>query len=92
MIYTVGWRESYQAGFRSGEPFRKKGRAGDFPGGSVWRTRAEAAAHAGPGYSVYGVRADWETETAPSDGGPWHDLLVDAELVDLGSAEGGHDG
>ena len=36
-------------------------------------------------FSVYGVEADWETQTAESTdpAGGWRDLLVDAPLVKL---------
>ena len=32
---------------------------------------------------VYGVIADWERDTAPSTFGDFHDLLIDAHLIQL---------
>ena len=90
MIYTIGHTASYERGFiateRTGQPLLKRGKTKDYSGGSVWKTHTEALAHArrkGP-YSVYGVIADWETETEPSLHSDWHELLVDARLVRLG--------
>jgi hypothetical protein len=89
MIYTIGHTESYLKGFAQAEekgiPLMKKGRTKDYSGGSVWKTYEEAEAHAivrGP-YSVWGVMADWETETEVRTDVDWNDLLVDAELVKL---------
>jgi hypothetical protein len=63
----------------------KKGRRDDYLGGSVWQTFEEAAAHIGIykliGFSVFGVMADWETDVAENPNAPWHNLLIDAELV-----------
>ncbi len=84
MIYTVGRRDIYEPLFLKAEPPRKRGRDADFVGGSVWRFREEAERYCAPGYSVYGVLADWETQTSPNEDGPWNDLLVDALLVRLG--------
>jgi hypothetical protein len=82
MIYTIGNTESYLAGLADG-PLKKKGKTEDYQGGSVWQTYEEAAVYACNTRSVFGVLADWEKDTAPSDHGDWHDLLVDAEVVRL---------
>jgi hypothetical protein len=72
-----------------GHPDCPADRPGGYPGGSVWRTYEEARAHleAAEGLgelAVFGVEADWDTQTAARDDGAlWHDLLVDAPLVDL---------
>ena len=51
----------------------------------MWKTFEEARRAAPEGYSVFGVVADWETDTVPSSSGDWHDLLVSADLVILAS-------
>ena len=85
MIYTIGNTENYMRLFANYSKPRKTGRNDDYPGGSVWQTREEAQAHADsrPGYSVFGVLADWDFNTEPSAMGDWNDLLVNAELVVL---------
>ena len=85
MIYTIGNTESYMRLFATHDRPRKTGRNDDYPGGSVWQTREEAQAHADsrPGYSVFGVFADWDADTEPSAMGDWNDLLIDAKLVVL---------
>jgi len=86
MIYCVGNKKEYTRHFENQVVPRKKGRSKDYPGGTVWRTREEAEEHAVGGLAVYGVIADWDTETEAQEGKPYpeHDLLVDAYLVDLG--------
>jgi len=84
MIYTIGHTESYLRYFAEQSTPQKKGRYDGYCGGSVWQTYDEAKRHVfNIGFSVFGVMADWETETAPSKDGDWHDLLVDADLVIL---------
>jgi hypothetical protein len=107
VIYTVGHTEGYAARFSdtADGPPTKLGRRADlngepYDGGSVWPTReaAQAWLDANPDkpWSVYGVIADWDTDTEPSRvGQEWHDLLVDSLLVDLGTVtppdeNGGH--
>jgi len=79
MIFTIG---RYDDSIFENNPL-KMGRAEDYPGGSVWKSKEEAEKHLQEGYKVYGVMADWETETEPSQDGDWNDLLVDAPLVKL---------
>lgn len=93
MIYTLGYRPSYEEGLAkseaAGEPLKKVGRYSDYQGGSVWKTCKEVEAHLKANthrledYAVYGVDADWERDTAPNPLNPFHDLLVDAPLVRL---------
>jgi hypothetical protein len=88
LIYTIGRTDAYEQAFREQVTPRKLGRTTDYPGGSVWPNRRGAeeflvAYEHDQGFSVYGVRADWDTDTAPSTDGPWHDLLRDADLVRL---------
>jgi len=81
MIYTIGNYED--SIFETDEPPTKLGRYFGYPGGSVWRTFKEAESHLKEGYEVYGVEADWEIMTEPSDRGNWHDLLIDSPLIKL---------
>lgn len=83
MIYTLGHTQSYEFYFDEQSTPRKKGRTEDYVGGSVWRTKEEAQKRCPEDYSVYGVIADWDTDTTPSKHGNWHDLLIDALLVRL---------
>jgi hypothetical protein len=85
MIYCLGVEESYNRYFQEQKRPMKAGKdeAAGYPGGSVWRTEEEARTHCSEGYQVYGVLADWDIDTKPSKDGDWHDLLIDAELVQL---------
>lgn len=95
MIYTIGRTEFYAPLFAEDTPRPKKlGRVLSYPGGSVWETQAAAQAYldeqgiAGE-YSVYGVDADWEKDTAPrKDGATWNDLLRNGDLYQLPPIEG----
>lgn len=77
MIYTIGYTKSYEEYF---ERFPDPAKAA---GGSVWKTREAAEVHAKDGFSVYGVSADWQTDTKPTKVGDWHDLLRSADLIRL---------
>lgn len=89
MIFTLGRTRNYEQFFRDQVCPRKKGRddsdpTGPYDGGSVWRTLGEAQGECPPGFSVYGVAAEWDVDTETSrNGDPWHDLLRDSELVRL---------
>lgn len=93
MIYTVGHTKQYEQRLTDPEPAMKIGRQVSdgvviYNGGSVWPTReaAQAWLDANPDHpwSVYGVDADWDTDTEPSlAGAEWHDLLRDSRLVRL---------
>jgi hypothetical protein len=78
MIYCVGKKVLYEGYFENQmRPIKPVG-------GSVWKTEEEAQAHCFNGFNVYGVFANWETDTRPSEeGGNWHDLLINAELIQL---------
>jgi hypothetical protein len=84
MIFTIGHTTSYEQYFREQGTPKKKGRDKNYAGGSVWQTHEEALAQCPTNYSVYGVKASWENDTAQSANGDCHDLLVDSELVKLG--------
>jgi hypothetical protein len=81
LLYTIGYRPHYEKALSQGKVV-KLGRRPDYAGGSVWRTFDEAQAHCDKDHSVYGVDADWETDTAPSRN-DWHDLLYDRPIVKL---------
>ena len=82
LIFTIGHTESYERAFRDRpEGLQKKGRTRGYPGGSVWNSYDEAFLHRSPGYSVYGIIADWNRDTEKSEGNDWNDLLVDSKLV-----------
>lgn len=85
MVYTIGHEESYHCYFQEQGRPKKLGRNGsdDYPGGSVWKTEEEAMKHCPDGYRVYGLLADWETNTEQSKDGDWNDLLINAELIQL---------
>ena|SRR5882762_709624 len=83
MIYTIGHTEAYTQFFKEqkepGFP-KKKGRDKFYDGGSVWKTYVEAlkVCNINPGFSVYGVLANWDTETTPNI----HPLLREIEVTD----------
>lgn len=87
MIYTIGHTESYEKYLNEqGEDCKKSGPTPGYRGGSVWKTREDAQEYLDEygmeDYSVYGVLADWDTETRYDDSGEsWNDLLVDARIV-----------
>ena len=89
MIFTIGQEELYTRYFEEqGRPFKAgKGEEPGYPVGSVWKTEVEARYACPEGYQVYGVMEDWDTDTEPSEVGDWHNLLVDAELVQLDTTE-----
>lgn len=98
MIFTVGNRESYEQGLRElGPEFKKLGKRDHYQGkpymgGSVWKTKAEADQYLidnSPrldGYHVYGVVADWETDTEQVLSEPFRRLLRDAPIVEARDA------
>lgn len=93
MIYTIGHTENYERYFKEQGTPQKLGKTDDYfseeypdgkyPGGSVWKTREEAQKGCHPDYSVYGVDADWDTQTYNNPGESFHSLLVTANLIKL---------
>lgn len=82
MIYTIGKTEIYES-YISNDAHPQKA-----IGGSVWETLERAQSYLDlvdlqHEYHVYGVLADWETQTIEHDGQEWHDLLIDADLVKI---------
>lgn len=90
MIYTVGLRRTYEEYLKFCSSPCKLGQCMEgnerYPGGSVWQTRKEAQDYLErtkqPDFAVYGVLADWDTQTEPSEN-EWNNLLVTSPLVSL---------
>lgn len=88
MIYTVGLRTTYEQYFAlcsNPQKLGKRMEGGEtYPGGSVWQTRKEAQGYLErtkqSAFAVYGVLADWDTQTEPSEN-EWNNLLVTSPLV-----------
>jgi hypothetical protein len=100
MIYTVGHLESYRsraAELRAeGKRLKKRGRNPSpnwpddgYAGGIVFQTREGAEvyikAHNHTSYAVFGLAADWETETAPHPTEPYRCLLPHVPIIFLDS-------
>jgi len=98
MIYTFGRTFTYDKYLRTAMFPEKLGRSNGYPGGSVWKTREEAQAFVDSfpnghcpdwepeDFSVYGVEADWETDTyiyAGDHRAPWRSLKRNAKLIKL---------
>lgn len=83
MLFTIGHTKSYLQYFEEQTTPLKKGKEGDYPGGSVWKTKEEAQYNCPAEYSVFGVLADWDKDTEPSLEGTWNSLLISSELVKL---------
>lgn len=93
MIYTIGHAETYRNTMSQiTEPMLKVGKGiwqgQPYEGGYAFRTYEDAMrrideAYPDWGFDVFGMEADWDTETEPSEEGWWHHLLVDAPVIDL---------
>ena len=96
MIYTVGSREHYLKAFRDhGGRLLKVGegqyQGGPYNGGGVWETESDARAflrsqNLSEIFEVFGVIADWESDTKNFEGEPFRRLTRNAEMVDLKNA------
>jgi hypothetical protein len=84
MIFTIGRKLAYEAALNDlvNKPM-KLGRSDDYEGGWVWKTPEGARKNCPPGFIVYGVKADWKKDTAPSEDGKYRVLIRDAEFVRL---------
>jgi hypothetical protein len=95
MIYTVGNKANYLKTISEAGVIRKVGRreVGDphlpngYNGGCAFRTAEDAQRfideqEKSEVWGVFGLLANWGTDTVPNaDGGWWHDLIHDAEIV-----------
>lgn len=93
MIFTLGKTDVYDPLLRDHPDATKEGRSDDYAGGSVWETFEAAQAYLdstilGEEFSIYGVLADWETQTEPEPGQGWHRLLVTSKLIKLEQHDG----
>lgn len=82
MLYTIGNTESYTRYLAQYGAECKKA-----VGGSVWRTYREASKYLkgerkDDEYSVYGVDANWDTDTEPTEY-KWHSLNKDCRIIEL---------
>jgi len=87
MLYTLGHKESYERYFKEQGCPQKRGcgslEDGSFcEGGTVWRTKEDAAKHLADDFALYGVIADWEKDTYDAPSG-FRALLVSSLLVKL---------
>lgn len=91
MIFTIGHQESYLEALKAkpvipGKRLLKIGRRKDYPGGYAFKTREDAQRrideeYAGKGFAIFGLEADWQTDTVPSETGWWHALINDAAII-----------
>lgn len=82
MIYTVGLRDNYERYLDNNPDLEKAA------GGTVWKSFREVSEYLygtpfGYLYNIYGVMADWETDTKESkvEGARFRDLTRDAKIV-----------
>lgn len=85
MIYTLGSRRSYLHAFGT-PPVTKIGRTANYPGGYAFKTIADARrhkeeAHPHTDFIVFGLLADWETDTHETAGQWWRNLTFDRQCV-----------
>ena len=86
IIYSIGHRKTYLRGLEEGN-LLKRGRYDDYPGGYAFRTKENAQRRIDEAYddtyAVFGLDADWERDTVPSQNGWWHALIVDRPIIAL---------
>ena len=90
MIYTLGHTDSYEQYFKEQGTPQKKGKTSDYEGGTVWQYEKDALKYleecCPPGFSIYGVEANWNKDTERSKGELdclSRSLKCDAKLVKL---------
>ncbi len=89
MIFTIGSKKSYQIAIDKNGILFKVGKQKDYVGGYAFRTFEDAQlrienVYKDTDFIVWGIKADWNNDTyANPDGGNWHHLLIDAEIVSL---------
>jgi hypothetical protein len=95
VIYTVGHKANYLQAIADSDEgcIQKVGKTDDlngqpYPGGYALRTYEDAqrlleeVGHVDD-WAVFGLDADWEQDTEPSQDGWWHNLLRDAWIIVL---------
>lgn len=89
MVYTVGKGRIYRALIALYGAGYKVGRHDDYRGGCVFRTLADAYRYideyinGDTDFVPFGLRAEWELDTEPSEDGWWHYLLYNREFFIL---------
>lgn len=88
MIYTIGRVTSYERALDEHKDVKKSGKSDDYEGGWVWKTYEEALTEAKKHdiagvsqYKVYGVKANWDTDTEHHGNNHYNNLLVDSIIV-----------
>ena len=93
MIYTIGHAVNDWNAIAANGTITKTGRITNadgqhYQGGIACQTYNDALEAINeifdPAYEVFGLKADWDTDTVPSEVHRWHDLLVSSEIVPLG--------
>lgn len=92
MIYTVGHKENYESAIKEHGTIHKLGETVDYGGGIVFETIEDANQYLdeigmADKWCVWGVDADWITDTKPADDGWWCYLLFDAEIIPLNKVQ-----
>lgn len=84
MIYTVGNEQIYLSAIEHAG-LTKNARSTEYPTAKVWATVEAARAVLEPEMAVFGVEADWETDTAPdeNEGVTYRHLTVEAKVIQL---------
>lgn len=84
MVYTVGPAKMYKAKLEVWGELQKIGRKPDYPGGCAFqsieaaqRFIQEKMPQEPSKYGVFGLDADWELHTVPSEDSWWNYLIVD---------------
>ena len=87
MIYSVGPAKVYRAAQEIYGPQYKSGRHDDYSGGCAFETYANAQRYIdekGPDdmeFAVFGLEAEWNVDTEPSEDSWWHYLLNSRPLI-----------
>lgn len=87
MIYTVGNTKNYKAAIEEHGEIYKQGETIDYAGGIVFETQEDATAYIelmskSKEWSVWGVDANWITDTYPDMEGYTY-LLWDSLIIEL---------
>ena len=92
MIYTIGHKESYIIAYKkTNGDLKKMGKKEGlecekcgikpYEGGWVWKNIRDAKKFLIKDYALFGVKAIWNKDTEPNIHFPWHNLLVDSQIV-----------
>jgi type V secretory pathway adhesin AidA len=89
MIFTVGHTVNYKKSLAEHGTVFKQGEQVGYEGGIAFETYADAKRFLDENgkadvWSVWGLDADWITDTYPASDGWWCYLLFDKPIIDLG--------